>query len=152
MRPPLPPRRARRRFRRSGRSVAVGLLAAIVVAPTLRADPLPTIVTFELSKARKQAREIARDPRKFWVGEIVAWIEARKPHLNMHLKAPRAVDVSFVVGHDGRLVSTAISKSSGDPAVDMQAIAMLSRSAPFPPMPAGLAEQQMAFTLPLRFN
>ena len=123
-----------------------------IVLPAHADDPLPTIVTYELSKARHDAHALARDPKSFWVGAIVARIEARKPDLDMHLKAPTTVAVTFVVGRDGKLVSSAVEKSSGDPALDKQAIALLDHAAPFPPMPAALSDDHMAFTVPLRFK
>ena len=123
-----------------------------IVLPAHADDPLPTIVTYELSKARHDAHALERDPKSFWVGAIVARIEARKPDLDLHLKAPRTVAVTFVVGRDGRLVSSIVQKSSGDVALDKQAIAMLDHVAPFPPMPAALAEDHMAFTVLFRFK
>ena len=143
----------RETLNRAPSAFAVALVVSAACARTAaRADPLPTIVTYELSKSRRDAHAIARDPKGFWVGAIVAQIEARKPRSIVHLKAPATVNVGFVVGRDGKLVSSTIEKSSGDPALDKLAIATLDHAAPFPPMPAALGGDQIAFTVPLRFK
>ena len=138
------------------RRVVCGLACAAMLAATVRPvradEPLPIIVTYELRKARTQARSAARDPKGFWVGQIVGRIEDRKPHLDMALKAAVTVGVSFVVGRDGRLVSSVVATSSGDPAIDKRAVDVLASAAPFPPMPAGLPDDSMSFTVPLRFK
>ena len=125
---------------------------SFAVWPARADEPLPIIVTYELRKARTDAHAAARDPKGFWVSEIVGRIEDRKPLLNMALKQPVTVSVSFVVGRDGHLVSSDIAKSSGDAAVDKQAVAVLASAAPFPPMPKGLSDDSMSFTVPLRFK
>ena len=116
------------------------------------AEQLPIIVTYELSKVRREARAIQRDPRKFWAGAIVARIEDKKPVTDLALKHPTTVEVTFVVGRDGRLVSKQVARSSGDPSRDARAMAVIETAAPFPPMPDGVGEEQVAFSLPLRFR
>ena len=132
--------------------LSVGLSVCVPVAPAPHADPLPTIATYELSKARKDARAIARDPKTFWVGAIVSRIESRKPQVDLKLKQPTSVEIAFTVARDGRVVSKQIARSSGNPAVDRQAVAVIDKAAPFPPMPDWLAETEMSFRLPLRFK
>ncbi len=135
------------------------VVAAIMLAISLGAampahadEPLPIIATYELHKARTAAQAAARDPKGFWVGQIVGRIEDRKPLLNLALKAPATVSVSFVVARDGRLVSSTVSRSSGDAALDRRAVDVLASAAPFPPMPQALPDDSMSFTVPLRFK
>ena len=45
--------------------------------------------------------------------------------------------VSFQIGGAGTLVSVAVARSSGSPALDQMAMDHIQRSAPFPPPPAG---------------
>ena len=140
-------------FRLPALLCAVTLAGWMVEAtPTRAGEPTPIIVTYERHKARTDARAAVRDPKSFWVGQIVGRIEDRKPKLNLSLRAPLTVAMSFVVGRDGRLLSSSVARSSGDPAVDRQAVAVLASAAPFPPMPAGLSDDSMSFSLPLRFK
>jgi len=134
------------------RSWAVVLALAGTACWRACADPLPTIVTYELSEARRAATAVARDPRGFWIGEIVARLEARKPDRRHAIKQPVTVALSFVVDRTGHLVSKQVARSSGDPAIDEEAIAVLVRAAPFPPMPAALPDDHLVFTVPLRFR
>ncbi|MCX8256417.1 protein of unknown function [Beijerinckiaceae bacterium RH AL1] len=133
-----------------------GILAAalwpVTAWPSRADEPLPIIVTYEMRKARTEARAAARDPKAFWVGAIVGRIEDRKPLLHMALKAPVTVAVSFTVARDGRLVSSSVAKPSGDAAIDRRAVEVLASAAPFPPMPQGLTDDSLSFTVPLRFK
>ncbi len=129
-------------------------IAAVLAAGAIaaNADPLPTIVTYELSKSRGEARAVAHDPKSFWVGEIVARIEDRKPFSARPFKQPMTVNIGFVVGRDGHVISKDVVHSSGDAALDKAAMAVLDHAAPFPPMPAAIADDSLAFTVPLRFR
>lgn len=129
------------------------LIIAQAAAVQARADePLPVIATYELRKSQLESHAAARHPKGFWVSQIVGRIEDRKPMLDLKLKQPMTVDVSFVVARDGRLVSSTVDKSSGDAAIDKRAVDVLASAAPFPPMPEGLPDDSMSFTVPLRFK
>jgi protein TonB len=60
--------------------------------------------------------------------------------------------VSFTVNRGGRVLSSRISRSSGSPAVDAEAMAMVARAQPMPPFPASLPQAQENFVLPIRFR
>lgn len=115
-------------------------------------QPVPIIATYESGLQRSAERVARRDPRAFWVRQIVARLEDKKPVAIDGLKQPATAQVSFTVAHDGTLVSKAIAKASGDPAVDQEALLMLDRAQPFPPMPAAMTEPALSFSLPLRFR
>jgi len=57
--------------------------------------------------------------------------------------------VAFVVGADGDVRSVRLVKSSGSPGLDDEALAIIRRAAPFPPIPAGAGRSSWAFTLPI---
>lgn len=129
------------------------LLAVVAVAGVARAtEPLPIIVTYELSRSHEARVVERRDPKGFWIRQITARLEDRKPAAAIGLKEPATTQVSFTVGRGGEIVSKAIAKSSGVPAVDKEAIAMLERAQPFPAMPAAMNETAVSFSLPLRFR
>ena len=115
-------------------------------------EPLPIIVTYELKRGHEARVIERRDPKTFWVRQIVARLEDKKPVGTIGLNEPATAQVSFTVGRDGAIVSKTIARTSGVPAVDKEALAMLERAQPFPPMPAAMPEPALSFSLPLRFR
>lgn len=113
---------------------------------------LPIIVTYEMERRRDAERVARRDPKEFWVRQIVARLEDKKPVGTIGLKQPATTRLSFTVGRDGTIVSKTIATTSGVPAADKEALAMLERAQPFPPMPAAMTEPALTFSLPLRFR
>lgn len=129
-------------------ALAAGLHPAFAAAET----SVPVIVTYELARQRDAERLAARDPRAFWIRQIVTRIEERKTEPPMALKSAVTVQVGFTVARDGRLLAKSLKATSGLPAVDAAAMTIIERAAPFAPMPAALADKDMSFVLPLRFK
>lgn len=134
------------------RCFALCLAAAVLCPCVASADSVPVIVTYEMKKHRDEARSVVRDPKAYWIRQILTRIVSRMPTLSKPPKDPIVVRLSFVVGRDGRLVSKAISTSSGNEVADRAAIAMLESAQPFPPMPAAMSDAELSFTLPVRFR
>ena len=121
-------------------------------SPATAPETLPVIVTYEMERRRDAERIARRDPKEFWVRQIVARLEDKKPTGSIGLAQPATTRLSFTVGRDGTVVSRTLAKTSGVAAVDKEALAMLDRAQPFPPMPAGMTEPALSFSLPLRFR
>lgn len=66
-----------------------------------------------------------------------------------HQGVPGYSSVAFSLGIAGQVVSASIVGSSGDPALDEEAIAMVHRGEPFPPPPVG-GQRDYAITLVFR--
>jgi protein TonB len=82
-------------------------------------------------------------------------------HLRRHKRYPRdaerqrikgMVRIAFSVGEKGEVLDAKVVASSGSPLLDAEAIAMVNRAMPFPPLPKGLGRQAMSFTVPARFQ
>ncbi len=129
-------------------ALAFGLFADVARA----SERLPIIVTYELERRHDAERVERRDPREYWVRQIMARLEDKKPSGAIGLKQPATAQVSFSVARDGTIVSKTIAKSSGSPVADQEALAMLERAQPFPSMPAAMTEPALSFILPLRFR
>ena len=129
-------------------------LAVAILAPGLpvRADDTPVIVTYELRKQRQAARLVERNPKSFWVHQVLARIEGKAPVLSKPLKEAVTVRLTFIVGRDGHITSKAVTASSGNANADEAALAMLERAQPFPRMPAAMTETDQSFALPVRFH
>jgi protein TonB len=60
--------------------------------------------------------------------------------------------VTFTVNASGALVSVTLSGGSGAAILDREALAMVRRASPFPPIPPGLRQSQMTVRAPIRFD
>ena len=61
------------------------------------------------------------------------------------------VTLSFALGRQGQLLSSGIARSSGNSALDQEALAMVRRASPYPPFPSEMTKSREAFTAPVRF-
>jgi periplasmic protein TonB len=90
--------------------------------------------------------------RAAWEKELIA-------HFNQHKRYPPTgsldsaeILVNFVLDKDGRVLSSAIVRGSGDASFDEAALAMIHRSDPVPKPPPVLVQQGLSFTLPVIFR
>jgi protein TonB len=60
--------------------------------------------------------------------------------------------VTFTVDAGGRVLSASLSASAGAPILDREALAIVRRASPFPPMPQGLGQSRMTVRAPIRFD
>jgi protein TonB len=86
-----------------------------------------------------------------------AYLGVLSSHLERSKVSPRSsivgtVVVHFVVDASGNVVSREVSVSSGHKILDDAAVASIDRAAPFPPMPKGLNQNQIAVSVPFRFS
>ena len=128
-------------MRRACLTLCAGLIVAGPAFAMSVPDPMPIIVIYEMRKQRHEARLISRDPKAFWVHQIVARLEDKKSELPKPLKQEATVQVTFVVGHEGNLVSEVVSRSSGVESADRAALAMVEKAKPFPADAGGHGRQ-----------
>jgi periplasmic protein TonB len=90
--------------------------------------------------------------RATWQKELIA-------HLNQHKRYPPngsldsvEILVNFVLDKDGRVLSSAIVRGSGDASFDEAALAMIRRSDPVPKPPPLVVQRGLSFTLPVIFR
>lgn len=62
------------------------------------------------------------------------------------------VTIAFGLDYRGRVTHSSISESSGDPRLDREALELLIRAEPFPPIPEEMSEDSIDFTLPIEFS
>jgi TonB family protein len=89
-----------------------------------------------------------------WNDELVAQLQRNKnyPVEALNKKEEGTVIVSFTVDRSGNLVDSAVDQSSGSTILDQEAIAVLTRSQPFPPLPSDYPKFQLSLKIPIRFN
>ncbi|MBZ4021774.1 hypothetical protein CKO11_04780 [Rhodobacter sp. TJ_12] len=86
-----------------------------------------------------------------WGMQIRSRIERRKRYPASAGRAAGAVGVTLVVSREGALISTAVGRSSGHPALDAAALAAVRKAGRFPAAPAGLSKPSYAFSLSIKF-
>lgn len=62
------------------------------------------------------------------------------------------VTVNFTVNRQGEVISSRMVNSSGQSMLDQEAMALLRRCNPFPPMPEALTRNTLNLTVPINFN
>lgn len=87
-----------------------------------------------------------------WQRQLIAHLDRNKRYPAGSKRAAYEVHISFVLDRTGRVVSTSVVKSSGDPAFDEAALAMMRRADPVPSPPALVADEGLTFTVPVVFR
>ncbi|MGJ4890473.1 energy transducer TonB family protein [Bradyrhizobium sp. HKCCYLRH3099] len=97
-------------------------------------------------------------PAEAFGGTRDEWVRDLVLQLKMHRRVPpEAKDkggkakVVFEIDRDGRLRFAALLESTGEPALDQEALAMVERSQPFAPLPREWPDEELRFTLPVVF-
>jgi protein TonB len=79
-------------------------------------------------------------------------------HLRKFIRAGAArfgsgkTQVEFVLDREGRVLNSKIDKSSGNAALDREALAIIDRANPFPPFPAMKLGERDSFNAPIEFQ
>lgn len=87
-----------------------------------------------------------------WQRQLISHLDRNKRYPAGSKREAHEVHISFTLDRTGRVVSTAIAKSSGDPAFDEAALAMMRRADPVPQPPALVADEGLTFTVPVLFR
>lgn len=78
-------------------------------------------------------------------------------HLNRFKRFPSGASggtaqVAFSIDRAGRVLSSRLIGSSGDPALDAEAVAMMRRASPVPAPPSSVGGGSITLAVPVRFN
>jgi TonB family protein len=68
------------------------------------------------------------------------------------LRQQGTVLIDFKIDRQGQLTDSRVSKSSGWPALDNEALSLLQRSQPFPTFPDNSMGQKLSLSIPVRFD
>lgn len=96
----------------------------------------------------------AGESRTSYLGRLLAQLNRFKhyPPAARAAHIEGVVMVHFVMARSGTLVSAEIAKSSGRPALDHEALALMSRAQPLPPMPDTMAGDVLDAVVPVEFS
>ena len=93
--------------------------------------------------------EGAREGQASWNRQVEAQIRGAASYPADGGGASGTALVSVVIDRSGSLRSHRLARSSGSPALDRAALAIIERAAPFPRFPSGMTEAQVARTVPM---
>lgn len=86
------------------------------------------------------------------------WKGALSAHLNRYKRFPSdaagagTAGVAFTITRSGQVLSARLVRSSGDAALDREAVALPRRASPVPAPPAGFGAATITLSVPIRFN
>jgi protein TonB len=89
-----------------------------------------------------------------WLGQISAALERHKRYPPAaHARHDQGVaQVSFTIDRQGHVIESSVVRSSGVADLDEEALALLQRTQPFPPLPAREVDgERVTLTVPIRF-
>jgi periplasmic protein TonB len=87
-----------------------------------------------------------------WERLLVAQLERHKRYPPQARGKIGEARLAFSIDRTGRVLASRIVHSSGSEALDQEALALVRRAAPFPPPPAGLADDRLSFMVPIRYR
>jgi len=85
-----------------------------------------------------------------WRGSIMSRLNRHKRHPDGNSRGTAAV--SFTINRSGRVLSVRLTRSSGNPRLDREALALPRRASPLPPPPAGLRGTTFNLSTPVQFR
>jgi periplasmic protein TonB len=124
-----------------------------VAKPVAAARPQTTRVA-ALPVNQDVASAGANDGRAAWRGELIAQLARAKryPAAAAAEHQTGTVQLSFTMNRNGRVLSRHILRSSGSPALDEEALAMVERAQPLPPFPPSMPQAQISLNVPVSFS
>ncbi|HYJ34588.1 MAG TPA: energy transducer TonB [Rhizomicrobium sp.] len=110
------------------------------------ANPAPPVTVAAPSKA-------AAETRDSYLGRILAQLNRFKqyPRAARQARVEGVVMLHFVMAADGKVQSFEISKSSGRPVLDAEALALIQRAQPLPALPPDFPTRTLDAVVPIEF-
>ena len=119
----------------------------IVAAPPPAAAPVVQPVQAAPQKGTGEARDS-------FLGRLLAQLNRFKQYPRAAARAhiEGVVMLHFVMDADGKVLSFEIAKSSGRPVLDNEALALIQRAQPLPPLPADFPTRTLDAVVPIEFS
>jgi periplasmic protein TonB len=136
-------------------------IATVQASPSTESIAAEETATPTVETAPEAPRSVAPAPgtgesalreRQSWQKELAAHFNKYKRYPSDRTMQAAEVVVSFELDRAGNVLSTKIVKGSGDVSFDDAAIGMLRRASPVPQPPPLVADEGLAFTLPVIFR
>ncbi len=119
--------------------------ASSTAAPATAAVPAPQ------PPAAAAAKKAPPSPKVLaaWRGKVITHLNSRKREFG---GADGTATVAFKIDRSGKVMSAQVLASSGNKALDAEAVAMTQRASPVPAPPADIAGDTLYLKVPIRFK
>ncbi len=127
-------------------------VAQAASAPQVLASQPAPIATTTVKAAPSADRSAVRET---WMTKVQEALERSKkayPSAAQRRGDTGTAYVSFSLDVEGKVLAMRLQRSSGSPALDDEALAILERAAPFPPPPSGLSGPNVQLSVPVKFS
>jgi protein TonB len=96
----------------------------------------------------------SRDAIPNWRSELIGRLQQAKryPQAAQQRGEQGVATVRLTLDRSGHVLSAALSRSSGSDALDQEALAMMHRADPLPPLPVELSGDTLTLTVPVTFS
>ncbi len=123
-------------------------------APRTTAAPRSERATAETPSAPSPGAVSASAAMASWRDQVVAQLQRAKryPSGADSRREQGVVTLSFTLSRNGSVLSRNIARSSGNPELDQEALAMVARASPFPQFPPGMNQASVNLSVPVRFS
>jgi len=123
------------------------------------AAPVPTAPQSAPAPAERAAAPAVAPVERATSSAIANWERLLVAQLERHKRYPPQAHgkvgearLEFSMDRAGKVLASRIVRSSGNEALDQEALALLRRAAPLPPPPAGLPDDRLSFVVPIRYH
>jgi len=93
----------------------------------------------------------ADSTKDIWIKRLGVRLKAQGGYPAQAASQGGTAKVVFVIDRSGHLISAALTESTGDPALDKAALAMVERAQPFSPPPPDVGDEDLILRLPVVF-
>ena len=121
--------------------------------PTPQVSAAPPAPATTAPPARPAPPAAVAASAQTWEGMLLAHLERRKRY-PAEARAQRREGVAYVrftMTRDGRVLSADLERSSGHPALDREAVALLRRAQPLPKPPPEISGDPVSLSVPVEF-
>jgi protein TonB len=126
----------------------------VAVPPPEEAKPAPPQVQPAPATTAPPPTHASQAAIRKWYTDVRAQFDRHKayPKSARMRHETGTVQLAFAIDRQGRVVSSAVERSSGHETLDQEAIATVRRAQPFPTPPAAMPGDTFNFTLPVPFS
>jgi len=127
------------------------VVQTVVPPPVAATVPLAASVA---APAQAGAQNTTGESRDSFLGRLLAQLNRFKqyPRAARQAHIEGVVMLHFVMDADGKVRSAEIAKSSGRPVLDNEALALIRRAQPLPPLPADFPTHTLDAVVPIEFS